>query len=195
MNRLAIAIVFLAACVSPGPGAQSLPDATRSFKPASIELLRYPAMCGVQDPPFDDADLYTLRLVGSSTATTRPTEIDVSFHRTLSAGQDLPIALQMFGIVSSAVDPQGNTIDVFYGQLGNLPGVDNNTFEWKQGTDASEVDDQPLTAASFQIHHMPSNEGDTGSFTIRIVFADGGVYDATITAPLLAQAFHGCPVG
>ena len=189
MTRLALAAVLLAACTS--SQTEDLPDSTIHFHPAA-SLIREPAQCGVSDPMFEDADLYDLQLVGDMTQA-HPTVISVAFHRTLPQDQPLPVDLQPFGLISYSTDANGNMTDEIYGQVGTLPFQDNS-FEWSQSSDVHEVDATALTGASFVIDAMPAADGDAGTFTLRMEFEDGGVFDTRLVEPMSTAAV-GCPAG
>ena len=192
MKSLAFVLV-LAGCTATGP-VDDQSDATRTIDGATVTLERYPAQCGVQMPPFDNADLYSIVVSGSSSATVAPPVIEVSFHPTLPVGQALTVALDPFGVLSSATDANGNMIDIVYGQQGTLPLSADNWFEWDQGSVASAVDSQPLTSATVTFDAMPGADDASATLTIRMVFADGGIYDAQVSA-LIDPSFDGCPVG
>jgi hypothetical protein len=190
MRSLAFVLV-LTGCTADGP-VDNQSDATRTIDGATVTLERYPAQCGVQMPPFDDGDLYSLVVSGSSSATVAPPVIEVSFHPTLPVGQALTVALDPFGVLSYATDANGNMIDIVYGQQGTLPLSTDNWFEWDQGSDATAVDSQPIANATVMFDAMPGADNASATLTIRMVFADGGIYDAQVSAPVDETS---CPAG
>ncbi|HEY1549860.1 MAG TPA: hypothetical protein VGG28_18655 [Kofleriaceae bacterium] len=145
-------------------------------------------------PPFDDADLYSLTVSGPSSAIVAPAIVQISFHPTLPVGSALPVDLQPFGVLSYATDANGNMIDVMYGQQGALPLSADNMFEWEQGSNPNTVDDQPITSATVEFDAMPGADNASATLTIRMVFADGGIFDTQVSAPI-DESFVGCPVG
>ncbi|HEX4452334.1 MAG TPA: hypothetical protein VH143_15765 [Kofleriaceae bacterium] len=180
----------LTGCIDHGP-VENQADASRTLEGATVTLLRYPEVCG-QTPVFDDGDLYSLAVSGSAAVT--PPLIEVSFHPTLPVAQALPVDLDPFGVLSYSTDANGNMIDVVYGQQGTLPLSTDNMFEWEQGADASAVDDQPISTATVTIDAMPGADAATGTLTVRMVFGDGGIFDARVSAPI-DETFSGCPAG
>jgi hypothetical protein len=189
IRALGFALV-LTGCSDHGP-VENQSDATRTLDGATVTLLRYPETCG-QTPVFADGDLYSLAVSGSAAVT--PPMIEISFHPTLPVAQALPVDLDPFGVLSYSTDANGNMIDVVYGQLGTLPLSADNMFEWEQGADASAVDDQPITSASVSIDAMPGADNATGAVTVRMVFGDGGIFDARESAAI-DETFSGCPAG
>ena len=192
MKALAFVLVLIG-CTANGP-VDNQSDATRTLDGATVTLQRYPAQCGVQMPPFDAADLYSLVVSGPSSATVAPPIIEVTFHPTLPVAQALTVDLDAFGVLSYATDANGNMIDIVYGQQGTLPLSTDNMFEWEQGTNANAVDSQPITSATVTFDAMPGADNSSATLTIRMVFADGGIYDAQASAPI-DESFSGCPVG
>jgi hypothetical protein len=190
MRNLAFAFA-LTGCTATGP-VDNQSDATRTLADATVMLLRYPGTCNSATPQFGDADLYAMSVSGSAAVT--PTTIEISFHPTLPVAQALPVSLDAFGVLSYSTDANGNMIDVVYGQQGTLPLSTDNTFEWEQGADASAVDDQAITTATVTIDEMPGADDATGALTVRMVFADGGLFDARVSAPI-DETFSGCPAG
>jgi hypothetical protein len=191
MTKHLLLALTVAACTH-GTGLENQPDATRTFSPATITLQRYATECGVQDPAFEDSDLYSMTLLGSAAGDQHPTMLQVTFHRTLPLNQALAVDLLPFGVVSSTIDSNGTETD-FFGQDGTLPLTDNS-FTWSQGTNAAEVDDQPISEATVTFEGMPAGEGDAGALTIRMVFSDGGIYDTQVSAALFT-GLEGCPAG
>ncbi len=180
----------LTGCSDHGP-VENQADATRTLNGATVTLLRYPGVCG-QPPQFGDGDLYALTVSGSAAMT--PPMIEISFHPTLPVAQALPVDLDPFGVLSYSTDANGNMIDVVFGQQGTLPLSADNTFEWEQGADASAVDDQPISSATVSIDAMPGADNATGVLTVRMVFSDGGIFDARASAAI-DETFSGCPAG
>ncbi len=192
MNRLAI-LVVLAACTEHKP-IDNLPDSTLPFSPTTVTLQRFATQCGVPHPIFQDSDLYNLTVLGKAVPQgEHRTMIAVEFHRTLPLASELPVMLGAFGEVAYSIDPQGNKTNIVYGQGGTLP-MSDNSFEWSQGTDASELDAQPLSVVSVRIDQLPLADGDLGTLTVRMQFTDGSVYDAEISAALFT-GLSGCPAG
>jgi hypothetical protein len=159
-----------------------------TFNPASIALVRFPADCA-EDPnpsaPFSDEDVFVMALVGAQTATGSPTRIIVSFSDFMPLGLISQIQLGDFGVLA---DQAGNSGEVISGQTGTLPG--NNTFEWVQDTNRSQLDATPITAASINPVDVPGADGDTGEVMLYLEFEDRGIYDVQVTAPLASAP---CP--
>lgn len=191
MTRLALAALLATCAACTSSQGEDLPDSTIHFHPAA-SLIREPAQCGVTNPMFQDADLYDLQLVGDMSQA-HPTVISVTFHRTLPETEPLPVDLEPFGLISYSTDQNGNMTDEIYGQVGTLPFQDNS-FEWSQSSDVHEVDATALTDTSFSIDAMPAADGDAGTFTLRMDFQDGGIYDTRLVEPL-TTAQVGCPAG
>jgi hypothetical protein len=190
IRALAFALV-LTGCIDHAP-LENQSDATRTLADATVTLLRYPQICDDQTPQFADGDLYSLAISGSAAVT--PSMIAISFHPTLPVAQALPVDLDPFGVLSYSTDANGNMIDVVYGQEGTLPLSADNMFEWQQGADASAVDDQPISTASVSIDSMPGADNAIGTLTVRMVFADGGIFDTRANAAI-DETFSGCPAG
>ncbi|HUJ60488.1 MAG TPA: hypothetical protein VLX92_18430 [Kofleriaceae bacterium] len=189
MKRFALVPSLLAACTGGGL-IENRPDSTLPFHPTEVTLERFAAQCGVAHPIFQDADLYDVSLLG--VVEDPRTMIDVSFHPTLPYDQALPVDLQAFGVISTSVGPGSNMTEIF-GQTGALP-LDDNSFEWSQGADPGELDASALSSVTFTIGAMPYADGADGEFTVRLEFADGGVYDVTVR-PALDTGLSGCPAG
>lgn len=191
MTKYLLLALSTAACTH-GTGLENQPDSTLTFSPASITLQRYATVCGVENPPFEDTDLYSMTLLGAATGNEHPTMLQVSFHRTLPLSQALPVDLLPFGVVSATISSDGTEID-FYGQDGSLPLTDNS-FTWSQGSNPAEVDGNPISDASVTFDAMPAADGDDGTLTIRMEFNDGGIYDSQVSAALVT-GLEGCPAG
>ena len=164
MKRL---LLVLAACTSPKM-IDTLPDDTLAFTPAKVTFNRQPINCGPTTAPFSADDTMSLQLSGAADSQGLATTISVVFHSTLPVGQALPVNLGELMSVGPSL-----------GQSGTLP-LANNEFTWIQGPDPNEVDAQALTDVSIRIDQMPAAEGELGVLTIRMAFADGGIYDVEI---------------
>jgi hypothetical protein len=202
MKRLAISVV-LAACVARHQGppvkpmVEQLDGNTLSFTPTELDLERFATQCGVADPSFQDSDLYDFSILGRTIVFGQyRTMITIDFHRTIALASDHPVNLDAFGVIGYKVDTQGNKSDPEYGQGGLIPdtGYGDSSFEWFQGTDATELDSQALSNVTVRFDALPNFDGDAGVLTLRMVFADGGVYHVRLQAPLVT-ASSGCPAG
>src|SRR5262245_52713409 len=85
--------ILVAGCGSE-PVFEINPDSMVTWSPDEIALTRYPAICGVTNPPFDDRDLYGLSVYDARGPEGTPqTAIHISFVRTDLEGKDYPIEM------------------------------------------------------------------------------------------------------
>jgi hypothetical protein len=103
-----LALSLFAGCSHPvAAGVVESADDTLHFTPVKTDFQRFASTCGVQNPPFQDADVYSLDLYGSGSYSTGTTGISVGFERTVPIGQDIAVALQPFGVQSFMTDASG----------------------------------------------------------------------------------------
>jgi hypothetical protein len=183
---------LLVACATTSPPSQPQPDSTLLFTPSEIDLERFAAQCGVPDPAFQTADLYSLSLLGSDE--TPRSVVSFSFHSDLPKGTAIPVKLAPFGIQSESIGSDGSAFDVSYGQSGTMPGEADNGFSWSQGANTSELDSNSLTSVTLTVIAQPEQDKGEGTYTVRMVFSDGGIFDVVVGAALFTDA-SGCPAG
>ena len=195
MRPLALAcLVAFAGCKNdfktPPAGATVASDSTLHFAPANITFTRYPAICGVADPPFTDGDLYDLDVLGAGTM---PAAINIKCSRSAPIGGDLALQLMPFGVLAYEIDANGNMTNVEYGQFGSLA-TGNLHFTWAQGGNPDEVDSKPLSSVDLEFAAFPQQDGEDIDVRIKMLFQDGGVLDLDVREPLPPfSGPNGCP--
>ena len=158
------------------------------FTPATVSLNRS-GTCGVVQPEFKDTDPFELTIDGAAqpasagSTCTAPTEISLNFHRTVPLNQDLDVVLETFN-PSLACAIQGGSVA--------QPNQDVS-FSWELGENANEVDAQPLTSVTLHFSQFPHQDGDPLVLAVKMLFADGKVFEF-VTRPLLVSA-AGPPCG
>jgi hypothetical protein len=158
--------------------ATPAPGSTLSFTASSVTFVRLSAnTCGVMNPPFTDADTYSLAVLVTGPHGGIASQIDLQTLRTVPIGQDLPLALM------------GDSV----GQTGTANVSDLN-FIWLVESPPSTVDPTALTAATVRFDAFPQKDGDQVQLGMQLQFQDGGALDFDVQAPLLSRS-TGCPAG
>jgi hypothetical protein len=186
-DALRISVMFVVALAGCETGVANHPvgttlasDSSLYFAPTNVIFTRYPAICGVADPPFTDDDLFDLDVLGAGVI---PTSIDISCARSVPLNSDLGVQLMPFGILAYNVDANGNMTNVDYGQLGSLA-AGKLHFIWAQGVNSDGVDSAPLTSVDIRFAAFPQHDGDDVDVQIKMLFQDGGLLDVDVREPL-----------
>lgn len=155
----------------------AVPDKPVVFNPATttphfyvgiVEARRVPALaqCGEKEAPFSDGDRFSLQLVGSfSTGPARFKSVALDFNRRVDDG------------ARRSGDVRG--LDASGHQNADLDGIRLTLL----ADESNPV--QPagvVTSASVSVLTFPKQEGARLSARVELRFADGAVFDATITA-------------
>lgn len=160
-------LLSLAACASPAEGDTR--QSTFAFTPDEVTALREPtnAPCGVNDTPYEDADVFVLR-PSDNDASAKVSAIALRFGRTSPKSSDLVVDGRY---ASSSGD------GVFL-EIGVPPAAT----------------DKRLASAKVIVGDLPAKDGDVLSARVVLEFADGDVLAETISAPV-KSAFGPCPTG
>jgi hypothetical protein len=159
---------------------------TIAFTPTQVDVARYPAVCGIMNPPFMDGDLYSMDIIGSM-AQAPYDELSISFPSPVMVGTPMTPAVQPFSTMGT--------------ELGGGPwyaaqtaqGSDIN-FSYIQGSDPTEIDTGAFDSVTITILAMPMKDGNPLTIHLRIHFVDGLVLDETYSGPLVS-GWSGCGAG
>jgi hypothetical protein len=141
-----------------------------------------PAHAGCQDanPPFTDDDAFTLQPVDPAASVLR--SIAINFRRTVAASG--PLAL---------VDGPGQGATFDGARQAHSPdpktGVELVVFPPLARPGQSPAALSPLQQATVTMLRLPAKDGEPVTARVELHFADGGVLDATFSAPL--RSFRG----
>jgi hypothetical protein len=138
-----------------------------------VDVQRFPSMCGVMNPPFSDEDLFSLDVLGENTA------ISFTCSRNVTVG--VPIVLTVAALASTAQQSASSPADSAL----------HVTFE---GGYESEVDPNPLDAATVTVLAFPAMDGDPLTVRFQLHFTDNRKLDETFSGPL-STVFGGCHAG
>jgi hypothetical protein len=162
--------------LNPRPWTQN-PGGTIVFEPTLVQVTRYPNVCGVMNPPFENGDSYWLE-IADQTGQTPYAELDLNFISPAPAiGTPLVLGVNPF-MPPAAQDAQAGGV----------------TFQYSPGTNAGEIDAGAFDAATVTFLAMPTVDGQPLTVRIQVRFVDGRTLDETFSsAP--APAYSGCTAG
>jgi hypothetical protein len=167
-------------------------DSTLHFSPTKVTFTRFASACGVTNPPFTDADVFSLVIVGAGSFPAGATAIELTTSLKVPLDQKLSFMLGPFGLQGSTTDASGHTFDRF-GQSGQIP-ADQLSFQWMQGADPSEIDSMALSSVTVDFAAFPSKDGEPLDAQMAMTFVDGGLLDFS-THSTVVSALEGCPAG
>lgn len=149
------------------------PGGDLSLVRVTVDAQRLPSTCGVMNPPFTDQDRFSLDVLGENTA------ISFTCSRNLTVGVPivLTLAAQAPSAQQSASSPADSALQV--------------TFD---GGYESEVDPNPLDAATVTVLAFPAKDGDPLTVRFQFHFTDNRKLDETFSGPLYT-GFSGCRAG
>jgi|HubBroStandDraft_5_1064220.scaffolds.fasta_scaffold100953_2 hypothetical protein len=159
---------------------------TIAFTPASVVVARYPAVCGVMNPPFTDGDRYSMDIIGSEVQAPYD-ELFIRFPSPVMVGTPLTLAVQAFSTMGT--ESAGGSW--YAAQTAEESDI---TFSYVQGSDPTEIDTGAFDSVTITILAMPMKDGDPLTIQLRIHFVDGLVLDETYSGPL-ASEWSGCSAG
>ncbi|MEO6775697.1 MAG: hypothetical protein ABI467_22235 [Kofleriaceae bacterium] len=184
--RVAWLSVFSLTAGCTAPLFETNPDSTVMWIPDEVTLTRYPAKCGVADPPFDDLDSYDLFLYDTRGPEGTPqTAIAIDFVRTDLVNVEYPIALAPFHV--DLPDQQDGATAV--NTTSNANGDVNFWYERGQRM----PDRLPLAAVTVTFAAFPSEDGDELVAHASVWFNDGGVCSFTARPTLPSAGANLCP--
>lgn len=134
-----------------------------TFNPSTIQAFRTPSTCGVNDPAYTSTDTFSLELTGE-TSTPIPSTITVDFT---PAAVTEPVPLNVTATASGA---SGASND------GSVH------FSYSIGSDAAELDANPLDAVVVTVVSLPGADGEPLSAELHLTFQDGRELDQVYTA-------------
>jgi hypothetical protein len=162
------------------------------FVPTAVYATRYPAVCGVANPPFMNGDLFSLDIVGAATTGGSDNSLSLTFNSPVPP-VGAPMALSVLPFM-----PQGISVTVpvsgptTYYSFQRATGPDRLNFVYRQGTNPNEIDTGAFDATIFTLVQLPTKDGDPFAVRLQIHFVDGRELDHTYSSPLTTEA-GGCP--
>lgn len=162
------------------------------FVPAALYAIRFPAVCGVANPPFMNGDLLSLDIVGAGSSGVADNALGLTFN---SPGPPVgaPMALSVLPFmpqgISDTVPASGSTT---YLSFQRATGSDGLNFVYTQGTNPSEIDTGAFDAIILTLVQLPTKNGDPFAVRLQIHFVDGRELDHTYSSPLATEMI-GCP--
>jgi hypothetical protein len=193
---IAMAAVLLVASACGGSSSPPYvvnPGSDLSLTPSSIQVLRYPAVCGVSNPPFTDQDLFSIDVRGPQTPPPPWSGLSVNFYRKVAVGRPLDLSLTPFANPQSTAsgDPTGAT------QSGTAPADANlDQFDFFWGSKANTVDSNPLDSATVTVLAFPEKNEDPLTVRVQLRFTDGKTLDESFSGPLFdPNSANSCPAG
>jgi hypothetical protein len=178
LAAFALAVVGCGGSTAASPAAPPYvvnPGGDLSLVRLMVDVQRFPSMCGVANPPFTDQDHFSLDVLGENTA------ISFTCSRNVTVGVPIVLTLAAPSIASSAQQtassPADSTLQV--------------TFD---GGYESEVDPNPLDAATVTVLAFPAKDGDPLTVRFQFHFTDNRKLDETFSGPLYT-GFSGCVAG
>jgi hypothetical protein len=186
---LAFAVLIASLPGCGGKGTADLPYAvnpgsTLAFSPSEVTANRFPNTCGVSDPPYDDADVFSLLVVGAHTTQPPYTGLSLSVKRTVTVGTSY--ALQVSPVVT-VTNP--NQIDTAQ-NAGTPDGTLQFGFSW--GSNKDEIDPNPLAAVTVTVLAFPAKDGDPLTVHYVLSFTDAQTLDITFSSGMMS-VMGGCP--
>ena len=194
MNRFSflVPVPFLALAVACGGSSTTTPSSvvnagsTLSFTPSEVDAERYPSGCGVVNPPYTDADLFSLDIVGAKTKAPY-TLLSFSLLRTVTVGSPYTLSpMPVSGTPGSLSDEGTQSADSSDGAL-------QVSFSW--GAELAEIDPNPLTAVTVTVEAFPAKDGQPLTVHCILSFSDAQTLDMTFSAPMPPAGSSGCPAG
>jgi hypothetical protein len=165
--------------LAPSPFVLNTGD-TIGFSPSSVDVNRYPSICGVMNPPFTAGDLFSMDVIGSTEAAPYDS-LDAGF--TLPAPPiGTPIVLNV-----SPPNPAGSTPS----QYASNDGI---TFSYTQGKGPGEIDLGAFDSVVVTLLAMPTAAGEPMTMRFQVHFIDGKVLDETFSGTLYSS-YLGCGAG
>jgi hypothetical protein len=163
-----------------------------SLTPSSIQVLRYPAMCGVSNPPFTDQDLFSIDVLGPQTPPPPWSALSLSFYRKVAVGRPLALSLTPFANPPST---PGDPTEVT--QSGTAPADANlEQFVFFWGSKANTVDSNPIDSATVTVLAFPEKNEDPLTVRVQLRFTDGKTLDESFSGPLYdPNSANSCPAG
>jgi hypothetical protein len=149
-----------------------------SFAPSSVQAVRIPSTCGVNDPAFTDSDVLTLKVVGETAVPPPYNVITLAVPPTTPLNEPFPLVLD-----SQSDTPKAQKAEIADPHL---------AFAYTPGSTPSEIDATGLISVVVTVTAMPNADSQPLSVTLQLFFFDGGELDAPFTAPL-TSAFVPCP--
>jgi hypothetical protein len=153
------------------------PAATIAFTPSEVDASRTPTSCGVANPPFMSGDSFGMSIIGSK-ATAPYNGLSIGFRSPVEIGVPLMLAVGSFNGPPGSGNSQDASGSGIY-------------FQYRQGSDAREIDTGAFDSVTVTVVVMPEKDGDPLSIHVRIDFVDGRVLDKTFSGPLRTLAI-GC---
>lgn len=165
----AIAAVVINASLTMGCGCDPGNNSQRApidFTPSSSDAFRTPAACG--STSFAAGDVFTLELLGETDIAPPYTVLRVDLGSSVVVGQSVPL------MVGEAA--------------GNVTTAKSNDrsirFSLTNGSNAAELDVNPLASVVVNVTSMPTADGQPLSAELQLTFEDGRVLDQSYSAPL-----------
>jgi hypothetical protein len=206
MNRSALFASFfvLAACSSPStttppPDPVANNGGSVSFPASDVSVDRYPAKCGVQDPPYSSDDHFTLDAIGPKVTPPYAT-LNVQIKPGLEIGRAYVLDLDPWKpldgpVVQHQVGPGGTPIDIINTNTEVAHTADGALrMLLSRGADQTTVDANAFTKATVTIQAFPAKTGDPLTVRVQLDFSDGKTLDQTFSAPT-GLAYSGCAAG
>lgn len=169
-SLLALASVggsLLAGCGCEAPGnSQRAPVA---FTPSSVQASRSPSICGVQDPGFTPSDAFTLTLTGETDVAPPYTTLTLDFTAMVTLNEAVPLTVSQ-GAATNVTNATSNDGIV--------------QFSYTSGSNASELDANPLASVVVTVTSLPSADTQPLSAELHLTFEDGRALDQVYSAPL-----------
>lgn len=142
---LAVASAFSAVTVGcgcdPGNNSQRAPV---DFTPSTIQATRTPATCGVTHPAFTANDTFTLALTGETDVAPPHTNITLHLTPSVAVGQSVPLDVAQSAPASATTGASSD------GAV---------HFTYATGTNAAELDANPLTSVVVTVTALPTADG------------------------------------
>ncbi len=169
-SLLALACVstaFIAGCgCDPGNNSQRAPVA---FTPSTVQASRTPSLCGVNDPGFTPGDSFSLALTGETDVAPPYTSITLDFTAMVTLNEAVPLTVSA-------------------GSAANVTNAASNDglvqFSFTTGSNASELDANPLASVVVTVTSLPSADTQPLSAELHLTFEDGRALDQVYSAPL-----------
>ena len=186
------AVVGCGGSTAGSPGAPYVvnPGADRSITPSSVDVERFASMCGVNNPPFTDQDVFSLDVIGVKTPTPPYGAIFFSCSRNVKVGEPIALSLGAY-----QTNPPSGPGEASWAQQAMSSPTDSAlrvAFDW--GSNRNEVDPNPLDAATVTVLAFPAKDGDPLTVRFQFHFTDNRKLDETFSGPLYT-GFSGCPAG
>ncbi len=174
---------------SPPPSVPNEGD-TIAFAPTKVDVERFPAGCGVPNPPFMNGDLFSMDIIGNMAAAPYDA-LEISFPTPATVSVPVMPAVQPFTQDGTGIGLADGGTQWHAAQNAQGSGIN---FNYAQGSDPSEIDTGAFDAVTITILAMPTKDGDPLTIRLQIHFVDGRVLDETFSGPLFSS-WSGCPEG